>query len=403
MKSKSTDSASTNRFAQVNENGFLPNSFQTPNAIVDKYGPYLTSDEIRVWLYACRHILGWGDKISSRRRRISLSMFINGYGLFPGCGLNRGAIIQALNGLFKYGLLLKIGAATQDGQMWEIPSKETKIDFQGLLERRNLEIEKHVRKTIKARIALTKKRAEKEIERSVGQTTTRSVGQTTCDGSEGAMEIDVNDIKEYTLERQVVCGTDHLDHLNHNTENDLQENENLPGGLWDRPQAVCGTDLNKPTSKPNLLEQEVFPSSNSKTKKISRSEISSWWDETAIPAYEQILGYNPGALMRPHDVNGLQEHAERVGIEKLTECLRRYLETAGYKSRKYPEGFYTKNNHDVYWFVEDFTKFAIAQKNGNGKHNGNGLPDQSGFLEASRRMEAMLRGVAVQTGLATGV
>lgn len=381
MKPKSTDNAGTNKFAQVNENGFLPNSFQTPNAIIDKYGPYLTSDEFRVWIYACRHILGWEDKIASRRRRISLSVFINGYGLFPGCGLNRGAVIQALAGLSKYGLLLKIGEANQAGQMWEIPSKETKIDLPGLVERKNSEAEKHSQKTVKARSVLTQKRAEKEIERSVGQTTTRSVGQTTSNGTTSTSNNDPNTIKQYSLNQQVVCGTDHPDHLNHNTKSYLQENEKLTGGLWDRPKVVCGTDLNKPTSKPKTENNNYYAEVEKFLAQKNFLELAEfWWDNKGAAKWIEIAsaklncaGQHPGALCGDREHLALAQLLEgnlrSMTIDDFQTRYENYLHSDNY--------FYFERKYSLQVFCNQFKNLMTPNhakrkqsRNGNGILNG---------------------------------
>lgn len=131
----------------------IPNSWQTPNDFMDKYNPFLTSEEWRVLSYACRHILGWQDKIDSRMRRMSLSMFENGFLQYPGCGLSRPAIIKALNGLAQFHLLIKVGEATQSGQMWKIPLIEEEIDLDGLKSRQQENRKKAVSRTNQARQA----------------------------------------------------------------------------------------------------------------------------------------------------------------------------------------------------------------------------------------------------------
>jgi hypothetical protein len=129
----------------------IPNAWQTPNDFMDKYNPFLTSEEWRVLSYACRHILGWQDKIDSRMRRMSVSFFENGYSEYPGCGLKRAAIIKALDGLAAYGLMRKIGDPTREGQMWKLPSDENEIDLQGLKERQAQKEQLAVSRTNRAR------------------------------------------------------------------------------------------------------------------------------------------------------------------------------------------------------------------------------------------------------------
>jgi len=52
---------------------YIPNSFQTPNVLVDEIMPLLTPQEWLVLSFATRHILGWHDRIHERRAPISLS------------------------------------------------------------------------------------------------------------------------------------------------------------------------------------------------------------------------------------------------------------------------------------------------------------------------------------------
>ncbi len=133
----------------------IPNSWQTPNDFMDKYNPLLSSEEWRVLSFACRHIFGWHDKIDSRMRRMSLSFFEKGFGSFPGCGLKRAAIIRALDGLSTYGLIQKVGPATQEGQLWKLPLLESEIDFAGLLARHDEKAQKAVSRTNQARQSKT--------------------------------------------------------------------------------------------------------------------------------------------------------------------------------------------------------------------------------------------------------
>ena len=98
----------------------IPNTHQTPNILVDDLMPLLKDRELRVYLFAVRHIYGWQDKIERGYAYISLSMFEDGFGRFEGCGLTKKPIIAAINELCKYGLLVKIGDATNKGQAYAI-------------------------------------------------------------------------------------------------------------------------------------------------------------------------------------------------------------------------------------------------------------------------------------------
>lgn len=378
MKSKSTDNAGTNKFAQVNENGFLPNSFQTPNAIVDKYGPYLTSDEIRVWLYACRHILGWEDKISSRRRRISVRMFANGYGSFPGCGLSMSAIVQALNGLSKHGLLIKIGEATQDGQMWEIPSKETKIDLQSLIARQEKVIQKNSQKTVKARQAALKKRSDGDSRCSVGQNTTCSVGQNTFGVGESENQANTNILKINELQENVFCGTEQQVDVSTNIKTDLSENEKPAGVLWDRTQVFCGTEQNKPTSKPKTENNNYYSIVEKFLAEKNFVELAEfWWDIFGARKWSEIAapklncaGQHPGALCGDREHLALAELLERnlrsMSMADFQKRYENFLLSDNY--------FYFERKYSLRVFCNEFKNLMTPNHAKRKQHrNGNGI------------------------------
>jgi hypothetical protein len=116
-------------FKSTSGNWVLPNTFQTPNFLVDQLMFYLTSPETVVLLYAIRQILGYQDKIEMRRARISLSRFAH-------CGLGQQAIRSAIKGLGEYKILEAVGEPTEDGQMYELQQNEDEIDWDGLTKRR---------------------------------------------------------------------------------------------------------------------------------------------------------------------------------------------------------------------------------------------------------------------------
>lgn len=124
-----------------------PNTFQTSNLYVDRAMELLTDSELRVLLYATRHIMGWQDKIEKRTGAISLAMFENGYTTkggqrYGGCGLGRAAIIKAVESLVKFGFMERSGQPTEDGQAYQIPTD--KIDWRALENR-------HAKNTTKAK------------------------------------------------------------------------------------------------------------------------------------------------------------------------------------------------------------------------------------------------------------
>jgi hypothetical protein len=107
---------------------FIPNTFQTPNAIVDKLMFLLTDSEFRVLMYMVRHILGWQRKADMRRACISLSNFEDGFSYdtpegevsYPGCGVGKNPIRNALKELQKYRIVEAIGEPKAIGQEWEL-------------------------------------------------------------------------------------------------------------------------------------------------------------------------------------------------------------------------------------------------------------------------------------------
>jgi hypothetical protein len=139
-------------------NHFISNSYQTPNAYVDLLMPYLTPEEWVVLSYAMRHIFGFDDRRATRRHRISLSCFEDGYAQYDGCGLGREAIMHALNSLSEYGIMLKIGEATEDGQEWELPLDPKQMKIKALMDRRSKTKECMRDRTAKARAAKLAKR-----------------------------------------------------------------------------------------------------------------------------------------------------------------------------------------------------------------------------------------------------
>lgn len=111
------------------ETTFIPNSFQTPNEIVDRAMQHLTDAELRVLLFVVRHTLGWKSRIKSRAGHISLSMFERGFtvakedgttDIYGGCGLKEHAIRKAADSLVALGLLVKVGDPTPKGQLWQL-------------------------------------------------------------------------------------------------------------------------------------------------------------------------------------------------------------------------------------------------------------------------------------------
>lgn len=89
---------------------FIPNSYQTPNAYVDRLMPLLTDSEWRVLSYMARRIFGF----NKRQDTIAVSQMesgvtgANGQPLDYGTGLGRKAIIRAVQELQRFGVVLLI-------------------------------------------------------------------------------------------------------------------------------------------------------------------------------------------------------------------------------------------------------------------------------------------------------
>lgn len=177
--------------SSADRSNIIPNSFQTPNEYVDHALPLLSGDEIKVLLFAVRHILGWHDRIHARRAPISVSMFTNGFvtrdgKVYAGTGLSRPTVVRILNILSTYGLLLKVGAPTPEGQIYELYEN---IDWAGL------EARYHQRKAAAADAA-TKKAAQARTgkRKRVPNKVVNGLYQSTplTDGGKGCLPVVVN-------------------------------------------------------------------------------------------------------------------------------------------------------------------------------------------------------------------
>jgi hypothetical protein len=94
---------------------YIPNSFQTPNALVDELMAHISDSELRVLLFLNRHILGWRNKASLLKTQITIKNFTNGFNFtkkdgttvsMGGCGIsNEKTIRKALDGLKEAGIV----------------------------------------------------------------------------------------------------------------------------------------------------------------------------------------------------------------------------------------------------------------------------------------------------------
>jgi len=165
----------------MSDNKYIPRTFQTPNAHVDELMHLLSGNEFKLLIFATRHILGWQDKISSRKANISLSMFEKGFTTkdgthYNGCGLAKGTIISNLAPLAKFNILIPVGKATNAGQKYELT---TNPDTNGLTERHNESKTSKQKQTAKARkINKNNTGGQLNSTSTVEQTTSSTVEQT---------------------------------------------------------------------------------------------------------------------------------------------------------------------------------------------------------------------------------
>lgn len=134
---------------------FIPNSFQVPNAYVDRVWHLLTPQEQSVLIYMARRIFGFGK----REDRISLSQFTGGIRsrkdgrmLDGGTGLGADAVRRALAGLVEFGLASELAPATHsEGPLYSLQLDDSCLDKAGLEERKKAKTEAARERTRDAR------------------------------------------------------------------------------------------------------------------------------------------------------------------------------------------------------------------------------------------------------------
>lgn len=118
---------------------FIPNAFQTPNAYVDKFMAYLTAEEWKVLSYFVRRIFGF----NKRQDRLSYSQIMNGYvrngvRVDAGTGLGAAAAENAVKGLLRYRLIVKLEENNQHenkGPLYALQMDSEQVDLSGLIDR----------------------------------------------------------------------------------------------------------------------------------------------------------------------------------------------------------------------------------------------------------------------------
>ncbi len=168
----------------------IPNSFQYPNYYNDVLDQYLTAEESKVLTRAIREIFGWEETRQTRTARISLSVFIYGNKKIGsgGIGIKKEAVINALDNLHKFGILIKAGKARDPrGRLYRLNMDVSKIDMKGLSQRKLEKEALNKKRTSPARAAKKKRNlsdstgtgtVEQTSTGTVGQTSTGTVGQT---------------------------------------------------------------------------------------------------------------------------------------------------------------------------------------------------------------------------------
>lgn len=118
----------------------LPNSFQTPNVVVDRLLWLLSGDELKIVAYVNRRTMGF----QRRQDRISLAQFTEGTRSYSGevldygTGLTKDTVRKALRALLKFGVIVE--TADNDrrnrGKEYALELDMSRIDWDGLKTRR---------------------------------------------------------------------------------------------------------------------------------------------------------------------------------------------------------------------------------------------------------------------------
>lgn len=288
------------------KNGFIPNSFQTPNLFVDKVMPLLTAPEFVVLMFMARHILGWED-VQNRCTHLSLTAIEKGHRGQSGCGLGRSAIQAALTRLEEFGLLHRKGQpSSRKGQLWELTLDEEKVQWPALETRREKTFSAQQRRTRTAR----KKKAAKP-----------------------------------STDELSVCGTDQPNGMSDNTTPDTTGLSHIPviglsdntmSGLSDRPIETHSETQGKEkiTAAPTGGEPSLSPPDETALKpptpqqQLFENICHAWgWDTRSLtPSVREHVGRVASELMAAHappermrDFKGwLDKRAERDNWKSYT-------------------------------------------------------------------------------------
>jgi hypothetical protein len=139
-------------------NDFIPNSFQTPNAYVDRYMAFLTPEEWKVLTYMGRRIFGF----NKREDNISCSQIMNGitakdgHQLDYGTGLGEAATKNAIKNLIAFRLVIEVApnnAHENKGPKYALQLDSSLVNDELIMERHNKKTGRENERMEKARAA----------------------------------------------------------------------------------------------------------------------------------------------------------------------------------------------------------------------------------------------------------
>ena len=145
---------------------FIPNSYQTPNAYVDRFMHLLTAEEWKVLSYTARRIFGF--RKVNHQDRISLSQYTDGVHtkdkkqLDYGTGLSKPAVMAALIKLKEYRLIIEVqpgNKAKNLAPLYELQLDSALVDLAGLEARAEQSRSRNLKKTTTARVKAAEKYA----------------------------------------------------------------------------------------------------------------------------------------------------------------------------------------------------------------------------------------------------
>lgn len=204
----------------------IPNSFQTPNAYVDRFMYLVTPEEWKVLSYAARRIFGF----QKRQDRISQSQFTHGTvstkdgsHLDHGTGLSKPAVIKALQGLIEYRIMIKVANNDKrfnEGVLYELQLDSDQIDIAGLIERANRANHIALTRTETARRKAAEKVAEKVADKARSVPLTGHEDETTVSGTDVGRSVGLTGVGQ-SDRRGSVSGT--------NTQNQEETNRKPRG------------------------------------------------------------------------------------------------------------------------------------------------------------------------------